>query len=110
MQIARHQMRGHSVQCLYRMLVCEGWERTQDFDEHVIFSQIVHKREPTAEEHLEIIELVESYSKEIKDFFAKFNWSISFVGLIYIVARIKSLLPRYKHVAALAQRGRASDC
>jgi len=35
--------------------------------------QIVHKREPTAEEHLEIIELVESYSKEIKDFFAKFN-------------------------------------
>ena len=35
--------------------------------------QIVHKREPTADEHLEIIELVESYSKEIKEFFAKFN-------------------------------------
>ena len=35
--------------------------------------QIVHKREPTAEEHLEIIELVESYSKEIKEFFNKFN-------------------------------------
>ncbi|MCH7757384.1 MAG: hypothetical protein IIA19_02755 [Thaumarchaeota archaeon] len=35
--------------------------------------QIVHKREPTGEEHLEIIELVESYSKEILDFFAKFN-------------------------------------
>ncbi len=35
--------------------------------------QIVHKREPTGEEHLEIIELVENYSKEIKDFFAKFN-------------------------------------
>jgi len=35
--------------------------------------QIVHKREPSGEEHLEIIELVESYSKEIKDFFAKFN-------------------------------------
>ena len=35
--------------------------------------QIVHKREPTAEEHMEIIELVESYSKEIKEFFAKFN-------------------------------------
>ena len=35
--------------------------------------QIVHKREPTAEEHLEIIELVENYSKEIKEFFAKFN-------------------------------------
>ena len=35
--------------------------------------QIVHKREPTADEHLEIIELVESYSKEIKELFAKFN-------------------------------------
>lgn len=35
--------------------------------------QIVHKREPTAEEHMEIIELVESYSIEIKEFFAKFN-------------------------------------
>ena len=35
--------------------------------------QIVHKREPTAEEHLEIIELVENHSKEIKDFFRKFN-------------------------------------
>jgi hypothetical protein len=35
--------------------------------------QIVHKREPTAEEHMEIIELVESYSTEIKEFFAKFN-------------------------------------
>ncbi len=35
--------------------------------------QIVHKREPTEEEHLEIIELVESYSNEILDFFAKFN-------------------------------------
>ena len=35
--------------------------------------QIVHKREPTAEEHMEIIELVESYSKDIKEFFAKFN-------------------------------------
>jgi hypothetical protein len=35
--------------------------------------QIVHKREPTADEHLEIIELVESHSKEIKEFFAKFN-------------------------------------
>ncbi len=35
--------------------------------------QIVHKREPTAEEHMEIIELVESHSKEIKGFFAKFN-------------------------------------
>ena len=35
--------------------------------------QIVHKREPTPEEHLEIIELVESRAKEIKEFFAKFN-------------------------------------
>ena len=35
--------------------------------------QVVHKREPTADEHLEIIELVESYSKEIKEFFEKFN-------------------------------------
>ncbi|MFQ5782543.1 MAG: hypothetical protein ACE5GR_05765 [Nitrosopumilus sp.] len=35
--------------------------------------QIVHKREPTPDEHLEIIELVESRSKEIKEFFTKFN-------------------------------------
>ncbi len=35
--------------------------------------QIVHQREPSAEEHLEIIELVESHAKEIKEFFAKFN-------------------------------------
>ena len=35
--------------------------------------QIVHQREPTPDEHLEIIELVESRSKEIKEFFAKFN-------------------------------------
>ena len=35
--------------------------------------QIVHQREPTADEHLEIIELVESHSIEIKEFFSKFN-------------------------------------
>jgi hypothetical protein len=35
--------------------------------------QIVHQREPTADEHLEIIELVESHANEIKEFFAKFN-------------------------------------
>ena len=35
--------------------------------------QIVHQREPSAEEHLEIIELVEHHSKEIKEFFSKFN-------------------------------------
>ena len=35
--------------------------------------QIVHQREPTPDEHLKIIELVESRSKKIKEFFAKFN-------------------------------------
>jgi hypothetical protein len=35
--------------------------------------QVVHQREPTPDEHLEIIELVEGHSKEIKEFFAKFN-------------------------------------
>lgn len=35
--------------------------------------QIFHKREPTAEEHLEIIELIETYSKDIQNFFFKFN-------------------------------------
>ncbi len=35
--------------------------------------QVVHKREPTPGEHLEIIELVEGHSKEIKEFFSKFN-------------------------------------
>ena len=35
--------------------------------------QIVHKREPTENEHLEIVSLVEKHSVEIKEFFAKFN-------------------------------------
>ena len=35
--------------------------------------QVVHKREPTPDEHLEIIELVESHSTDIKEFFSKFN-------------------------------------
>ncbi|PIW32201.1 MAG: hypothetical protein COW27_04985 [Nitrosopumilales archaeon CG15_BIG_FIL_POST_REV_8_21_14_020_37_12] len=35
--------------------------------------QVVHQREPTAEEHLEIIELVESHANEIKEFFVRFN-------------------------------------
>ncbi|MCY4491663.1 MAG: hypothetical protein OXC46_09435 [Thaumarchaeota archaeon] len=35
--------------------------------------QIVHKREPTENEHLEIVSIVEKYSVEIKEFFAKFN-------------------------------------
>lgn len=35
--------------------------------------QVVHKREPTPDEHMEIVELVENYSKEIQEFFEKFN-------------------------------------
>jgi len=35
--------------------------------------QIFHKREPSPEEHMEMVELVENYAKEIKDFFSKFN-------------------------------------
>lgn len=35
--------------------------------------QVFHKREPTAEEHMELVDIVESYSKEIQDFFSKFN-------------------------------------
>ena len=35
--------------------------------------QVIHKREPTADEHLAIIELVEEHAKEIKEFFVKFN-------------------------------------
>jgi len=35
--------------------------------------QVFHKREPTADEHLEIIDLVEKYNKEIQDFFSQFN-------------------------------------
>lgn len=35
--------------------------------------QVFHKREPTQQEHLEIVDLVEQYANEIKEFFAKFN-------------------------------------
>ena len=35
--------------------------------------QIYHKREPTAEEHMQIIEIVEDHNKKISDFFSKFN-------------------------------------
>ncbi|MEX0657382.1 MAG: hypothetical protein WD154_07565 [Nitrosopumilaceae archaeon] len=35
--------------------------------------QVFHKREPTADEHLEIIDLVEKYNKEIQEFFSQFN-------------------------------------
>ena len=33
--------------------------------------QVFHKREPTAEEHMEIVDIVENYSKEIREFFSK---------------------------------------
>ena len=33
--------------------------------------QVSHKREPTAEEHMEIVDIVENYSKEIREFFSK---------------------------------------
>ncbi len=35
--------------------------------------QVFHKREPTAEEHMEIVDIVENYSKEIREFFSKFT-------------------------------------
>jgi len=35
--------------------------------------QIFHKREPSSEEHMEIVDIVEKYSKEIQGFFSKFN-------------------------------------
>jgi hypothetical protein len=35
--------------------------------------QIYHHREPSADEHMEIVDLVENYSKQIEEFFAKFN-------------------------------------
>ena len=43
--------------------------------------QIVHQREPTADEHLEIIELVESHAKEIKEFLP--NLTKDFLILVY---------------------------
>ena len=35
--------------------------------------QVVHKREPTPEEHIELVEMVESHSEEIKEFFSRFD-------------------------------------
>ena len=35
--------------------------------------QVYHKREPSAEEHMEIVGLVEKYSDNIAAFFTKFN-------------------------------------
>lgn len=35
--------------------------------------QVYHHREPSADEHMEIVDLVENYSKQIEAFFSKFN-------------------------------------
>jgi len=35
--------------------------------------QVFHKREPTPQEHMEIIEIIENYSKAITEFFSQFN-------------------------------------
>ena len=35
--------------------------------------QVFHKREPTPDEHMEIVNIVESHTDEIIDFFSKFN-------------------------------------
>tara|TARA_B100001179_G_scaffold227156_1_gene209262 strand:+ start:1118 stop:1408 length:291 start_codon:yes stop_codon:yes gene_type:complete len=35
--------------------------------------QVFHKREPTTAEHIEIVEIVEKFSKEITVFFSQFN-------------------------------------
>ena len=35
--------------------------------------QVYHKREPSAEEHMEIVGIVEKHSDEIAAFFTKFN-------------------------------------
>ena len=35
--------------------------------------QVFHRREPTPQEHMEIVEIVESYSEEITEFFSQFN-------------------------------------
>ena len=35
--------------------------------------QVYHKREPSAEEHMEIVSIVEKHSEDIVAFFTKFN-------------------------------------
>ena len=35
--------------------------------------QVFHKREPTPDEHMEIVEIVEKYSDDITKFFLQFN-------------------------------------
>ena len=46
--------------------------------------QVFHKREPTPQEHMEIVEIVENYSKAITEFFSQFNnWSYILIILKY---------------------------
>ena len=35
--------------------------------------QVFHKREPTSDEHMEIVKIVEQYSDDITKFFSQFN-------------------------------------
>ena len=35
--------------------------------------QVFHRREPTPQEHMEIIEIIANYSKAITEFFSQFN-------------------------------------
>ena len=35
--------------------------------------QVFHKREPTAQEHMEIVEIIENYSEAITGFFSQFS-------------------------------------
>ena len=35
--------------------------------------QVFHKREPTPDEHMQIVEIVEKYNEEIIEFFSQFN-------------------------------------
>ena len=35
--------------------------------------QVFHRREPTPQEHMEIVEIIENYSKAITEFFSQFN-------------------------------------
>ena len=35
--------------------------------------QVFHKREPTAQEHMEIVEIIERYSEAITEFFSQIN-------------------------------------
>ena len=44
----------------------DGWFALSAF-------QVYHKREPTPDEHMEIVDIVEAYNDEITDFFSKFN-------------------------------------